>query len=530
MSASRSSFLLLLAALAACAPAESGGDGADPNTSGSSTGAGGGGGAATTTSSGATSSSSSSSVGSAGCLQGKLCDAFEAGDALVETARPACPGGCGAIEVLDIERLGDSLFSCTARYRLMATPAGDVASSSPGIGSPQLTRCQNLAADLGDKYLLATNRGDAIAPVPQIWLLDVSFPGVVASITLDGASPEGAVAIAPSVFAVAMHGDGVWIYSAGGDDLTRIATLGGFENALALAAVGDRVYVADGSAGVATVDVSEPGSPVLLEHTPLVGGATEVTAGDGLLFAAAGAAGVHVLRLDDSHGPALAATIDTPGSAVDVAYDGGLIHVADWNDVRTYDVTTPEAPRFVGAEVIDTTLDFPRVLAVSASADRVVAGDWSGLYEYAVSPCLTAPNLLAPRLPVQFPRTDPGTQSAYSVVLRNEGADPLVIDSIQATGPFQALAATLTIPPGKKDFVEVRFAPGDPAPASGELLLGSNDPDEPVVSIELKGNQAALGVGDMVPDWEWMPIGGDAPLGTAGLRGNVVVLSYFATF
>ena len=37
------------------------------------------------------------------------------------------------------------------------------------------------------------------------------------------------------------------------------------------------------------------------------------------------------------------------GSAIRVDYAGGRAYVAAWNDAQVFDVSTPSAPRFIGA-------------------------------------------------------------------------------------------------------------------------------------------------------------------------------------
>jgi hypothetical protein len=461
---------------------------------------------------------------------GAVCSTTEHGDALVELAHPEClDEPCGVTEVLSVEVAGDAFYACTGQRGLHV---GSVANSGLDYQASLAVRCQDLAVD-GARVLLS-NHGDALAPVPQITLLDFSdppVPQVVGVVDLTGHSPEDVVLVAPGLFAVAMHDEGVWFYSADeAGALTLEAQVGGLDNAVAMTKSGDRLYAADRTSGVRVIDVHDPDAPALVGHVPLDGGTVDIAVSDGLLFAAAGAAGVRVLDLASPDTPTLITTIDTPGAAVDVAARDGFLYVADWNDLRVFDVHAPSAPSLLGAEEVATQLDFARVLAVDVAGDVAFVGDWSGMFRYRVTPCLTAPDVRTTRLPVRFEHTAPGEVAAYSLVVANEGAEELSIGSITTEGPFKSLATALTIPPGKKDFIEIRLEPTSSAPAEGRLLLSTNDPDEAEIAIDLTGNVTYLGVGDAVPDWTWFSINGFDEIGTAALAGDVIVLSYFATF
>jgi hypothetical protein len=519
----------LLAALLGCGPSSQ----STPWSGGGNAGAGGEAGQSSTASSDVASSTSSGSGGSGGSEDHGLCATSEHGDAIVEKARPECEGPqCEAVEVIGVTVAGDTAFACSSRRGLIASSA-----SATGTSPFEVLfegRCQDVVSD-GDRLILS-NRGDAFAPIPRLTLVAIDGPSAaheLDAIEFDGHSPESVAVVAPGLYAVAMHGDGVWLYSAGAEGaLTFETQLDGFDNALALVKRGDRLYVADGPGGVRVVDVTDPHSPSMIGHVPLAGGVTEIASGDDQLYLAAGAFGVHVLDLTDPDVPALVSTIQTPGAAVDVDFDEGLLFVADWNDLRVFEPLGASDARLVGAETVVSAFDCGRVVTVDARGGDVFAGDCSGLYSYHVSPCREAADLRAPRLPIRFPRTDAGAESAYSVVLMNEGVEDLHITSIQTEGEFETVTTALTIPAGQKDFVEVRFKPSTEEAATGRLILSSDDPDEATLAVELVGNVHELGVGDPLPDWTWFPIGGTEgeQISTQALLGNVVVLSYFATF
>jgi hypothetical protein len=438
-------------------------------------------------------------------------------------------GALSPAEVVGVAVGESRIHACAATLGLVTANRSDrtVTSVLPQLGAG--AHCQHVVID-GDRAVVS-HRGNQPSPSPFVSVIDVSNPSaptIVASEIFEEGSPEGIAVIAPGTYAVASHDAGVRILRLDGGALEPLGALGGFENAWALAIDQHRLYVGDG-ADVATVDVSSPEAPVLLSRVALSGSIRELVVGDGLLFAAAGGAGLHVLDLLRPDEPRLLATYDTPGSAVSAAYASGHVFLADWNDARVVDVREPCEPRLAGTE--STRPDgLSRVLAVAAGDGEVVVGDWRSLGVYGFVPDREAPDVRAASSALQFPTTAPGEESARSLVLHNEGQRPLSITSIQTIAPFVPLVGSLTIAPGSSDFVEIRFQPQSASPAAAEVVLMTNDPDEPVVKVAMTGNDPALGVGDPIPDWTFLDLATGAEIRTTQLAGSVLLLSYFATF
>lgn len=90
------------------------------------------------------------------------------------------------------------------------------------------------------------------------------------------------------------------------------------------------------------------------------------------------------------------------------------------------------------------------------------------------------------------------------VTVHNDGESELRVSVSDPSAPFAASSPSLAIPPRSSERLAVRFAPSMGGDESALLILDSNDPDEPRVTIRLSGG--ALGFD--------MP---DAGLGDAGI-------------
>lgn len=453
--------------------------------------------------------------------------------------RSSVAPGPSFVEITDVEVNGDFVYLCTATQGLMVVDRTDpdqlliieqIASSHDG----RFPRCQHVRVN--DDIVSITNRGDEISATPHLTLFDASDPSSlrqVATIGNGALSFEGHLLLAPNLYAVAVHTQGLVVLERDGAAFNEIARLDGFNNAWDMVQSGDVLIVADGSHGVTTVDISDPRSPQLAGTLELPGATKHLELGEnGVAFAASGADGVHILDVSEPTEPELLTTFDTPGSALMTGYADGKLHIADWNDVRVLDVTDPESPWLVATEQI-MVYEFPRVLAIDAAGANSYVGEWTGLFDLELVDSGPAPDIRVGSLELQFPKTEAEGEAALALIIGNEGDAPLEVTSIETASEdsvFSTQAESLTIAPGEEDFVEIRFRPTDDSSVVDELTLRTDDPDEGAVRLALLGNQRGTGPGDPLPDFSWTDIETGETISTASLRGSVAVLSYFATF
>lgn len=461
-------------------------------------------------------------------------------DNFVERSRYRDTVGPGPtfVEITDVEVAGDLVYLCTATRGLMSVARSDpsqllILGTFPSSHDGRFPRCQHVRID--GEMVSITNRGDEIAAVAHLTLFNASDPTnlvQVATITDAEVSYEGHLQIAPDVYAVAAHSVGLIILERQGETFAEITRLGGMTNAWDMVRVGDTMLVADGAGGITMVDIADPRAPTLIGNLELPGVIKHLELGDGVVFAAAGADGVHILNIDDPASPTLVATFDTPGSALMTGFADGRLHVADWNDARVLDVSDPTVPTLLATENIDV-VGFPRVLAIDAAGADSYLGEWTGLYHYELVEAPPAPDIRVASFELQFPKVEVGSESAVTLIIENEGEEQLEISNIEAFGAddvFSSLATELSIAPGDRDFIELRFRPDMTNPRIGTLELVSNDPDESELQLSLQGNRQGVGPGDPLPDYAWVDIESGETISTASLAGSVAVLSYFATF
>ena len=92
---------------------------------------------------------------------------------------------------------------------------------------------------------------------------------------------------------------------------------------------------------------------------------------------------------------------------------------------------------------------------------------------------------------LDFGDVEINTSSDMDVVVSNIGTADLEVSALATTNPVFSIispATPVTISPGNFTNVTVRFSPTATGPASGDLQITSDDPDEGLVSVPLTGN------------------------------------------
>lgn len=153
-------------------------------------------------------------------------------------------------------------------------------------------------------------------------------------------------------------------------------------------------YVADGSAGLRVVDVSNPAAPYEVGFYDTPGDAQGVFVAGGYAYVADGDDGLRVIDVLDPSSPHEVGFLGTPRDAQGVFVAGGYAYVADGDSgLRVVDVSNPAVLREVGFH--DTPGYAWNVFVVGGYA--YVADDWTGLRVVDVS------NPSAPRSVGSFP-------------------------------------------------------------------------------------------------------------------------------
>ena len=453
-------------------------------------------------------------------------------DNFVQVARGPGPT---FVEILEVRAApNDQLLYCSAVQGLNALDVSDpqnpVALYRVGssLGSSQYPRCQHFART--DTALYISNRGDEIQPTPFVTAFDAttSPPTEGASYTESGVSFEG-LAAEGNLLYVAAHDDGLRILENDGSALSLRGTVADLTNAWAVEVHQSMVYVADGVGGLAVVDASDPSAATIAGRTTLDGAAQHVALDRDtmLAYVAAGAAGLIVVDVRTPGAPTQIGRVDTPGTALQVALADGRAFVADWNDVRVYDVSDPGTPTLMAVEVIPLS-ETSRVLGVGAANNLAFAGEWSGLYVYELFPEMSVPQIRLGDGQLDLGAISAGDAQVAAVILENEGPEPLVVTWMEGYGLDLSTEFPFALEAGEKTAVEVTVQ-GAVGPITASLNVWSDDPDEPESALAVVANTPSLGVGDPAPGAVvQLTTGGNWSL--ADQLGNIVVMSYFATF
>jgi hypothetical protein len=266
-----------------------------------------------------------------------------------------------------------------------------------------------------------------------------------------------------------------------------------------------------------------------------------VVEGD-IAYVAAGSAGVVVVDVADLARPVVIGQATMPGSAIRVAYSEGHLFVAAWNDARVYDVADPAQLRFVAAVRVPQADDdvqdadrpdsTSRIFGIAARGRDVFLGSWWVLHSYRLYPERQAPNI---RLPETFTLTDfgrvpAGMTKTVPFEVANQGTAPLtLVNNWVAGSSFTVEPRQVRLEPGASADLSLTFRPGGEEKQEGYLQILSDDPQAPIRSAYLVGNQEGLAVGDAMPETKGILLDG-SNWSSSQTEGSVLLLAYFATF
>lgn len=346
---------------------------------------------------------------------------------------------------------------------------------------------------------------------------------------------------------VAIHTGGVAVYDFDGATFTRLGEItDGLHNAwdVIVHESGSFAVVADGLAGIATIDLTDPISPKLMAHISVGGEAGVVVLDGDIAYVAAGAAGLVVVDISDPLEPTILSTTDTPGMAVGIDYHTGKAFVACWNDTRVFDVSDPTAPKLIGATRQEVRQPYQgdtglrpdktaRTLGVAGFGDTMFVGNWWTPYSYHVKPERKAPYILLPETManIGFGPAEVGASKTVQLKVENHGTAPLTIYHVWATNPaFSVKSADFVVEPWGVKYLELTYTATMTDQEQAELYIFSDDPQTPVRKGWLVGNQPGLGVGVPLPETTGDLVGGGSWSYTEHGLGKVTILAYFATF
>jgi len=101
---------------------------------------------------------------------------------------------------------------------------------------------------------------------------------------------------------------------------------------------------------------------------------------------------------------------------------------------------------------------------------------------------IPAPDIAVDLDSLEFDNVYVGYPEGMPLTIANVGTDTLKVDEIAVDGTaFSVSISDFNLPPGEEFVLRVTFDPPDASHYTGTVSITSNDPDEPVVSVDLSG-------------------------------------------
>lgn len=251
----------------------------------------------------------------------------------------------------------------------------------------------------------------------------------------------------------------------------------------------DYAYVADGSAGIQIVDITDPLAPFIEGSLPTPGFAYDLAVVGSLVYVADGSGGLRVIDVSVPAAPVEVGSAGTTGDAVDLAIESGYAFVAATDGgLETFDIgTTPTLPVFGGR-----VADIDAALSV-AVVDTLcyVAAQGQGLVVCSVSDpdnpwIIDGVKRLALGSPVSVDAV------GHFVYLADEsGSNMHIIDTIDPYSPI--VRSSISTPGTPRDAVAAGIMTFL-ASGNGMNLVDIQDVDQPLVVGNVSLPAAAQGV------------------------------------
>lgn len=280
---------------------------------------------------------------------------------------------------------------------------------------------------------------------------------------------------------------------------------------------GTFLFVANGRFGMSVVDLTTQTEVAVL---PLPGLANHIVLNGNVAVLSLGGDGIATVDISSPAAPQLLDTASTSGSAFGSGILNGKLAVGSWTAVEVFDVSDP-------SNIVKTAWDNTKTWAMGADIEPygsdglVVVADWRGMTTY-----LTAPDA-GPDIDVSPDRLDFGEVSAQEnlfVEVSNTGSQTLDVTVGSIPAGFEVSPDLFSVPPGGSQLVLVSGSGTGQVKESIEY--SSNDPDEPVAKQYVyKNNTAFPQVDSEAPDFTLQDID-DYWHYLSDYRGSVVFMEF----
>jgi hypothetical protein len=257
-------------------------------------------------------------------------------------------------------------------------------------------------------------------------------------------------------------------------------------------AAGAHLIVANGHFGLSAVQLGVP--PVEAAVLPLPGLANHIVLDGDVGFLSLAGEGVATVDLSIPAAPAMMDRAPSGGNAFGSGIANHKVAVGSWNVLEVFDISDPH-------HIIRCGFENTKTWALGASIktygnnELIVVADWRGMscYETAADP--------GPDIDVQPRDVDFGSVSGprgKTVRVRNTGSAPLNVNVGSIPSGIDVTPRVFTVGPGQYDLVQVKAYGG--GSLNDDIRFYSNDPDEAnVQQFVYKNNIAFPQVGSPAP-------------------------------
>jgi hypothetical protein len=275
------------------------------------------------------------------------------------------------------------------------------------------------------------------------------------------------------------------------------------------------LIVANGRFGLAVVgleggmhDVASLALPGLTNDINMSGSTAAVSLGDD---------GLATVDVSDPHNPVLLDTIATEGCVWGAGITDALLISGSWRVMELFDISNPYQIERIGW---DNTKTWAHGADIRDDSLIVVA-DWRGMSCYEPGPDLDPDIDIYPQI------IDFGVVSSVrdtTVIVRNTGASVLSVSSVSVPSGITTNPNVFSVQPGNS--VSVTVTASGSGSMNGDITYYTNDPDEPSKMQEVyKNNTSFPQVGSPAPDFTLL--GSDSNYHTlSSYQGKVVFLEF----
>lgn len=371
----------------------------------------------------------------------------------------------------------------------------------------------------GDTWLFGFCRREGVA------LYDIGRPDTV--LRLGRYDPpgtrealEGGALVGTTLYAAA-HQNGIYaIDFSQPQSPQKVAAVSlGPSQAWNVAARDSFLFVANGREGLAVVGLE--GGMHVTARLELAGCANDILLDGGVAVLALGAAGLATVDISNPRAPVLLDTIGTSGCAWSMDRTGHLIACGSWRELETFDVSLPAVIRRVGWDNTGTW-----ALGAGIRDDSLVAvADWRGMSCYRPEPDAGPDIDIRPEI-LDFGAVTLSRET--TVVVVNTGSGVLNVTATLSPNGIAVSPQSYTVAAGDSQMLVVTAAGANQV--RNTVRLRCNDGDETLATFRVyKNNPAYPQAGSVAPDFTLVGLDGFEHA-LADYRGRVVYLDFGASW